>query len=225
MKRSVINALIGEAIEFFESMNFKLPAFGYFSLTDWQKVKDNCREIFELELGWDITDFGLGDFKNKGLILFTIRNGKYTGKQYKKPYAEKIMVVDVGQVTPYHYHWHKMEDIINRGGGSLVFQLHQATKDDEMSDEPVKISVDGIKREVMAGEKLYLNSGESLTLPPRLYHKFYGDNSRVLVGEVSSVNDDASDNNFYDDIGRFPDIEEDVMPEYLLCSDYQKFLF
>ena len=77
----------------------------------------------------------------------------------------------------------------------------------------------------MAGEKLYLNSGESLTLPPRLYHKFYGDNSRVLVGEVSSVNDDASDNNFYDDIGRFPDIEEDVMPEYLLCSDYQKFLF
>jgi D-lyxose ketol-isomerase len=225
MKRSEINAFIREAIGFFDSMNFKLPAFGYFSLTDWRKVKDHCHEIFDLALGWDITDFGLGDFSNKGLMLFTIRNGKFKSQEYDKPYAEKIMIVDVGQVTPYHYHWNKMEDIINRGGGDLVFQLYQATDDDDMSDRPVQISIDGMKRELMAGEKLCLSPGESLTLPPRLYHTFYGEKSRVLVGEVSSVNDDASDNNFYGDVGRFPEIEEDVEPDYLLCSDYQKFLF
>jgi len=112
MKRSEINAFIREAIGFFDNMNFKLPAFGYFTLTDWQKVKEHCQEIFDLALGWDITDFGLGDFKNKGLLLFTIRNGKYNSKQYEKPYAEKIMIVDVEQVTPFHYHWNKMEDIM-----------------------------------------------------------------------------------------------------------------
>jgi D-lyxose ketol-isomerase len=225
MKRSEINTLISEAIAFFDSMNFKLPAFGYFSLVAWQKVKDHCQEIFDLSLGWDITDFGLGDFKNKGLILFTIRNGKYKSKHYEKPYAEKIMIVEVGQVTPYHYHWNKMEDIINRGGGDLIFELYHSTADDEMSDSPVSISVDGIKREVKAGEKLLLEPGESLTLPPRLYHKFYGARSKVLVGEVSSVNDDASDNNFYGGVGRFPEITEDVAPEFLLCSDYKKFIF
>lgn len=224
MKRSEINRIIGDAIEFFNSMNFKLPAFGYFSLSDWQKNKQQSKEIFDLSLGWDITDFGLGDFKNKGLILFTLRNGKINSTEYSKPYAEKIMISDVGQVTPIHYHWNKMEDIINRGGGELVFVLYHATSNDEMSDDPVEISVDGIRREVQAGGKVNLKPGESLTLPPRLYHKFYGDKTKVLVGEVSSVNDDASDNNFYGGIGRFPEIEEDVKPEYLLCGDYKKFI-
>ena len=31
------------------------------------------------------------------------------------------------QVTPFHFHWNKMEDIINRGGGNLLIQLYNST--------------------------------------------------------------------------------------------------
>jgi D-lyxose ketol-isomerase len=54
------------------------------------------------------------------------------------------------------------------------------------------------------------------------YHSFWGEpgNGRVLVGEVSKVNDDRTDNHFLDPVGRFPEIEEDEEPLYLLAMDY-----
>jgi D-lyxose ketol-isomerase len=59
-----------------------------------------------------------------------------------------------------------------------------------------------------------------------MYHRFYGEpgKGKVLVGEVSMVNDDTSDNCFLEPVGRFPVINEDVPPLHLLVSDYQKFL-
>ena len=42
----------------------------------------------------------------------------------------------------------------------------------------------------------------------------------MLVGEVSQVNDDFSDNRFYEAVGRFPSIDEDEAPWRLLVSDY-----
>lgn len=224
MKRSHINTLIADAIHFFERMHFTLPPFATFSLADWKTVKEDAREIFDLGLGWDITDFGSGQFETCGLLLFTIRNGKYGSTEYTKPYAEKIMIVNEGQVTPLHFHWNKMEDIINRGGGDLVFELYQATAQEELSQKMVHVSVDGLRRTVAAGEPLALKPGQSLTLPPYLYHRFYGSRGRVLVGEVSMVNDDSADNRFHDPVGRFPEIEEDVLPDYLLCTDYKRFV-
>ena len=44
----------------------------------------------------------------------------------------------------------------------------------------------------------------------------------MLIGEVSTVNDDRTDNTFLDPIGRFSEIEEDVAPIHLLVSDYPK---
>ena len=41
-----------------------------------------------------------------------------------------------------------------------------------------------------------------------------------LIGEVSMVNDDTNDNRFYEPQGRFPTIEEDEPPLYLLCHEY-----
>ena len=41
-----------------------------------------------------------------------------------------------------------------------------------------------------------------------------------LIGEVSQCNDDKIDNRFYEDIGRFPKIEEDEEPYRLLCNEY-----
>ena len=85
------------------------------------------------------------------------------------------------------------------------------------------VSIDGVRRTVKAGDTVVLSPGESITLPDHLYHKFWGAEGRVLVGEVSLVNDDNIDNRFYDPVGRFPEIEEDEPPLYLLCNDYSRY--
>jgi D-lyxose ketol-isomerase len=123
-----------------------------------------------------------------------------------------------------HFHWAKTEDIINRGGGNLVVRLHNADPDDNLADTEVKVSTDGVVRRVPAGGEIILHPGESITLTPRLYHTFWGEpgKGKVLVGEVSTVNDDSNDNRFHQEIGRFPAIEEDAPPVRYLCSEYPK---
>jgi D-lyxose ketol-isomerase len=175
-------------------------------------------------LGWDITDFGSGDFYKRGLFLFTLRNGKLNVD--KKPYAEKIMIVEENQETPMHFHWYKMEDIINRGGGNLVIELYNSTPDEGFADTPVNFKTDGVERVVQPGGSVILSPGESICLEQGVYHRFYGEpgKGRVLVGEVSTVNDDTSDNRFHETVGRFPSIVEDEEPLHLLVSDYKSFL-
>ena len=221
MKRSEINKLIQEAIEFFNSQNFYLPPWGYWTAEEWQKNRHNADGVVEHKLGWDLTDFGLNDFYNKGLLLFTIRNGKF-GESGSKNYAEKIMIVRDEQLTLWHFHWYKTEDIINRGGGNLIIGLCNSTKDEQLADTPVTVETDGITRTIEAKDSITLRPGESVTLPPLLYHQFYGEKDKgwVLVGEVSSVNEDEKDNRFFDPVGRFPQIEEDEPPFYYLCYEY-----
>ncbi len=169
-----------------------------------------------------ITDFGSGEFERRGLLLFTIRNGRLGDPAALKPYAEKIMIVRERQLTPMHFHFHKMEDIINRGGGRLVIELWGSDEREEQAAGEVQVSVDGVVRTVPGGGRVVLEPGQSITLPPRLYHAFWGDDGggTVLVGEVSSVNDDATDNRFLEPVGRFPDIVEDESPRHLLCTEY-----
>ena len=224
MKRSEINEIMQSADAFIRMNGFHLPPFAYWTPSDWTSKGPEAREIVEHQLGWDITDFGQGDFRQIGLFLFTIRNGtlKELKKGIGKSYAEKIMVVEVGQRTPMHFHWAKTEDIINRGGGRLVIQLYNSTADGQLADTDVNISMDGVCHSVKAGDVVTLSPGESITLPTGCYHEFWGDESRVLVGEVSAVNDDNVDNRFYKPVGRFPVVEEDQQPLYYLTSDYKK---
>jgi D-lyxose ketol-isomerase len=221
MKRSEINDTINQAKSFLERHCFHLPPWAFWAPSDWKGKRPACAEIIDNSLGWDITDFGSGDFASIGLMLFTIRNGDLS-KPGQKTYAEKIMVVEENQVTPLHYHWKKMEDIINRGGGNLVIDLYGSNADDSLSEDAVTVQVDSVKREVHAGGQVILAPGESICLVPGLYHRFYGEAGRgtVLVGEVSQVNDDASDNNFHEEVGRFPAIDEDVAPVHPLCNEY-----
>ena len=118
-----------------------------------------------------------------------------------------------------------MEDIINRGGGEFVIQLWNSTKDEQLSDADVTLSIDGVRTTLKAGDTIVLKPGESVCIPQRLYHKFWGKEGTgtVLVGEVSSVNDDYVDNKFYEPVGRFPDIEEDEQPLYLFYNDYENY--
>jgi len=228
MKRSEINAILERSIKFLAKHRFLLPPFAYWTPADWRKKGPECREIVDQQLGWDITDFGSGDFKKVGLFLFTIRNGDLANLKKNaggKSYAEKIMIVEENQVTPTHFHSQKMEDIINRGGGNLVIRLWNATKTDGLAKTPVTVSMDGVKVTVPAGGKIKLRPGDSVTLPQRNYHSFWGEKGKgtVLVGEVSRVNDDRTDNRFFAPIGRFPSIEEDVAPLHLLGCDYAKY--
>jgi len=224
MKRSEINDIMRDALAFMDEMHFKLPPFATWKPATWKKKGKEVRSIVQQQLGWDITDFGGGDFNRLGLFMFTIRNGTFGDLKNKlgKHYAEKIMIVRENQITPTHFHFQKMEDIINRGGGELVIQVWNATQDHKLARSKVTVLKDGVEVVVPAGGKVTLKPGESVCLPQRLYHKFWGKKGKgtILIGEVSRVNDDHVDNHFYDDVGRFPDIEEDVKPAHLLYNDY-----
>lgn len=224
MKRSEINLCISEAIKLFSKSGFYLPPFAFWSPDDWQGIGPEGNEIRDNGLGWDVTDYGFDRFDEVGLLLFTLRNGNISRKDhYPKRYAEKIMVVQEGQVTPCHYHWNKREDIINRAGGDLVIELYLADKANGLSASTFSVSVDGVRRKAVPGKKVVLTPGQSICLEPYVYHTFYGRTGAgpVIVGEVSDVNDDANDNCFFDKVGRFPAIVEDVPPLYLLCNEYK----
>jgi D-lyxose ketol-isomerase len=220
MKRSEVNAIIREGEQFAREMNFHLPPFAAWTPADWEARGPECDEIRDNLLGWDVTDFGQGNFAEIGLLVFTIRNGNAALPQYPKPYAEKLLIIRPGQVTPYHFHYAKMEDIINRGGGDLLIQVYNATADDRLAETPVEVQVDGRRLSRPAGTVVRLAPGESITLPTRLYHQFWAEGGMVLCGEVSAVNDDHVDNHFLGQVGRFPQIEEDEPPLRWLCTEY-----
>jgi len=222
MRRSEINALMRQSVEFVKEQGFHLPPFAFWSPAEWKTKGPEADEIRDCMLGWDLTDFGSGDFHRLGLILFTIRNGRLNEKKYPKPYAEKIIIVEEEQLAPMHFHWNKTEDIINRGGGNLMVQLYNSTPDEGLADTDVSVAVDGVRRTLKAGDIVRLTPGESVCLPHRLYHKFWAEKGKgkTLLGEVSMVNDDNADNRFLEPLGRFPEIEEDEAALYLLFSEY-----
>ena len=220
MKRSELNNIMKDAVAFINKMNFLLPPFAFWSPEEWAEKGHDYDEIRDNMLGWDITDFGSGDFQKVGLLMFTIRNGNFNDKKYVKPYAEKLLIVEEGQVTPYHFHWSKMEDIINRGGGNLIVKVYNSTEDGQFADTDVDIYMDGLHFTVKAGTEVCIRPGESISLQTGMYHCFWAEGGKTLLGEVSKVNDDRVDNRFYEPTGRFPEIEEDEKPLYLLGNEY-----
>ncbi len=221
MKRSEINRIILENIDFIKSRGFCLPPFAFFTPEEWAEKGHEYDEIRRNMLGWDVTDYGRGDFASTGLFLFTIRNGNLHGGS-DKPYAEKLLISEEDQYSPMHFHWNKMEDIINRGGGNLMVELYSRGENDTLGTEPVTVNTDGRVYTVPSGTVIRLTPGESITLRPGQYHAFWAEkgHGKCLLGEVSMVNDDNTDNRFYEPQGRFPEIEEDCPPVYLLCNEY-----
>lgn len=201
---------------------FELPPFCGFTPEDWAKKNKEYDEIRDNMLGWDITDYGEGNFEKLGFSLITIRNGNVKMKKYQKPYAEKLLMIEETQYSPMHFHWSKMEDIINRGGGNVLIKVYNATSDGEFDKTDVKVCTDGREYYVSPGTQVRLIPGESITIYPYLYHDFSVEQGTgaVLLGEVSMCNDDANDNRFYEKLGRFPTIEEDEPAYRLLCSEY-----
>jgi D-lyxose ketol-isomerase len=225
MKRSELNEIIREGEKFIASFGFKLPEFASWSLDDWKRNKPRAGEVLRARLGWDITDFGRGDFENLGLLLFTVRNGSADNLKSGTGmvYAEKIMISRENQVTPFHTHKVKTEDIIVRGGAPLEVRLYNGKPGERIDDKaPVKVRMDGIDREIAAGGVVQIHPGSSITLQPGHVHSFWAAGGDCLVGEVSTVNDDETDNYFLDMVSRFPDVEEDEPPYRLIVPDYAK---
>lgn len=217
MKRSKINSYLREAVDFFESNRFYLPPFAFWDVQRWSGLGAEEEYMRSRGLGWDVTDFGSHQFAACGLLLFTIRNGLIGDPN--KTFAEKIMMVRPNQRTPFHFHFQKTEDIINRGGGNLVVELYNSDRSGQFANTDIRVRCDALERTVAAGGRVTLEPGESITLPPNLYHSFYAVGGNALVGEVSSVNDDTKDNRFYEALPRFSRIDEDERSLYPLCSD------
>jgi D-lyxose ketol-isomerase len=224
MKRSEINKIISDAIAFVKSYGIELPPFAYWSPGDWKKISEDEREIVDNMLGWDITNFG-GDFNKIGITIFTFRNGNFHNKEkYPKPYAEKLLISNDKQELPFHFHWSKMEDIINRGGGDVVLWAYNSDEKEDFAKTDVNLNIDGRKVTIPAGGSVKLKPGQSSTLMPKQYHTWMAENGKVMLFEVSTTNDDTIDNRFHSVQGRFPDIEEDVPAEYLIFQDYKKYV-
>jgi len=228
MKRSTINHTIEIAKEVFSAVGFTLPPFAHWTTEDWKNKGPEVEEIRHCMLGWDVTDFGQGRFEQLGRTLFTLRNGS-SSYSSGKDYAEKLILDPENQRPPLHFHRHKMEDIINRGGGNLMVFLFASTPDGQCSDEDFTIQVDGQTCAWKAGETLRLEPGQSLCIPPGLIHQFWGEegtgikigNIRYMVsGEVSRVCDDWNDNVFLDPCERFCTIEEDEPVRHYLVNEY-----
>ena len=224
MKRSEINRALRDMEAMLARSRFSLPPFCHFTPEEWAEKGHEYDEIRHNMLGWDITDYGLNDFEKVGFSLITLRNGNLARRDlYSKTYAEKLIFLKEGQYSPNHFHWNKMEDIINRGGGTLLIRVFNSLPDEEIDrDSDVTVHLDGVTRTVPAGTQIRLEPGMSISIQPRLYHDFSvipgtGD---ILIGEVSQCNDDNTDNRFNPPVGRFPAIEEDEPPYRLLCNEY-----
>lgn len=179
MKRSEINAAIKRASEFFSKHHWHLPP----------------------SPKWDVTDFGLGNFSENGLVLVNLAE--------EPEYCEKLMYARKNQKTPVHAHKKKKEDIIVRNG-ELAIQLWLGDPSTIQNEGIFEVQVNGSNQTIRQGQTIYLHSGERITLVPGIYHEFYPSSEECIIGEVSTANDDVNDNFFVNqEIGRFSEIEED----------------
>lgn len=224
MKRSEVNGAIRWAKDLLEKNNIRLPQMAYWTMDEWKQNADKLDTVRKVMLGWDITDFGTNNFKEIGGVLYTVRNGSIVDPTIGVPYCEKYIIMTEGQRLPKHYHVSKTEDIINRAGGVLQVFLWNADEAGNELDTDVHVCMDGIEHVVKAGESILVYPGNSISLAPYVAHIFgpLPGSGDLIVGEVSKINDDTSDNYFLEPTYRFADIEEDEAMLLPLCNEYDK---
>jgi D-lyxose ketol-isomerase len=187
MRRSEINALVRAAGESFSRNGWSLPPIPR----------------------WDVTDFGLGDWRRFGLVLVNLAE--------EPEYCEKLMYAQNGMTTPAHCHKVKKEDIICRAG-RLRIQVWSSSS--LSTGHTVHLKLNGEPTLLESGATIELGPGERVTLTPGIYHEFAPLSQECVIGEVSTANDDLNDNFFvHPDVGRFPGIDEDEEALVKLLSD------
>jgi D-lyxose ketol-isomerase len=188
MKRSEINQLIRSAEVCFKAHGWALPP--------------NPK--------WDVTDFGLGAWRDCGLVLVNLAE--------EPEYCEKLMYARKSMLTPVHCHLKKKEDIICRWG-TLAVRVWPG-RPDSTPRKTMKLPINHERVDVQSGEVIEVPAGSRVTMLPGVYHEFYPLTEECILGEVSTANDDEGDNYFVSpEIGRYPGIEEDERPYVRLLSD------
>ncbi|MGL4444109.1 MAG: D-lyxose/D-mannose family sugar isomerase [Alsobacter sp.] len=221
MRRSETDRIIDEGREACSRNGFHLPPFARWSPQEALAQPDALRLMAEGGLGWAIAEFQPGRFPTHGLTVFTLRMGApaLVGRASGKLYGEKVLVARDGQVTPLHYHAVKTEDIVNRGGGRFVVELLAVDAHGRPKDEPVEAIKDVAVIRVPPRGRVVLEPGESLQLDPFVAHAFWAEGGTVVAGEVSLVNDDATDNLFILPLPAAAAIEKDALARHLLARD------
>ena len=225
MKRSEINSAIQWAADLMKSHHISLPVYADWSPAEWKEHEAETGLIRQLMLGWDITDYGRGDFDKIGTVIYTVRNGSDTDPDAGVPYCEKYLIMKEGQRLLNHYHVSKTEDIINRAGGVMqIFLWNADPKTGKQLDTDVTVYQDGIKHTYHAGEEILITPGNSISLTPYMAHIFGAKAGcgPLICGEVSKVNNDLTDNYFLETSLRFPEIEEDEPALHPMCNEYTK---
>ncbi len=188
MKRSEINRLVHAANICFVNHGWSLPPHPR----------------------WDVTDFGLGRWRENALVLVNLAE--------EPEYCEKLMYAQRDMTTPAHCHRQKKEDIISRWGVLRVRVW--AGVPAESGTREFQIQVNGALQTIASGSTIDLPAGSRVTLVPGVYHEFFPVSDECIIGEVSTANDDAHDNFFVNpDIGRYPHVDEDEPAQVRLLSD------
>ena len=225
MKRSEVNAALKWAMSLLDKTGIHLPDMAHWTMDEWARNRNRMDTVSRLMLGWDITDFGTGVFDNTGAVLYTVRNGSAEDPSLGVPYCEKLILMKNGQHLPQHYHVFKTEDIICRAGGPLEVKLWNADPSGNgVQKTDVRVFMDGFPYVFKAGEPILVTEGNSISLTPYLAHIFgpAGNAGDTVIGEVSKVNDDRTDNYFLEPTARFADIEEDEQAIVPLCNEYER---
>jgi D-lyxose ketol-isomerase len=222
MKRSTIDAAIDRCRDLCAEWGYRLPEWAAWPRQAWLDDVDKLRETMRRGIGWDVTDFGRGDFGRYGLTACTLRNGSLVERDAGRgeTFAEKIMAVEPGQETPFHLHVRKTEDIVNRGGGLFRIELLPQPGGPGLGQGAVTTFVTGVRTAVPAGQQLDVAPGGWVQVPAGYYHRFWAVDRATLIGEVSGVNDDATDNVFLDPSARYPEVIEDAPARYLTVAEY-----
>lgn len=219
MKRSVINAHMKWAEDLLKANNISLPEFAYWSPAEWQAHRAKLDTIRKLYLGWDVKDYS----DEMGSVLFTLRNGRYDDETIGVPYCEKLIMFRDGKRLPVHYHKNKTEDIINRAGGIMQIRLYNTINGQLDTVNPVKVFQDGIQHTYSPGEMIYIEPGNSITLEPMVAHSFGPKpGSSIIIGEVSKINDDFTDNYRFEKIPSPCPVLEDEPMLHPLCTEYEQ---
>ena len=90
MKRSEINAVIRKFEALLDKYSFALPPFLSWTPEEWQTKGHEYDEIRDNMLGWDVTDYGMGQFDTLGLALITIRNGNVHNQSIRNAMRRKL---------------------------------------------------------------------------------------------------------------------------------------
>ena len=213
MLRSEINALIRDAEGYFKAERFRLPPFAFWTPDDWAKPDGDISEIVDCGLGWDITDFGLGEYHT--LRPPPLHDEKRPTREPEGGHREDLLregdhprprpalpgPPPLDQGRGHH-----------RAGGRHDGR-RGAQRDAEdgsfKADTQVSLSLDGVRRKVrVLAPPSSSTPGESVTLEPGCYH--LGDrrlrpSGWDIHGEVSVVNGDVNHNRCGQPVGRFPD--------------------